>query len=327
MIWIKHGYDNPDVTEYYISIIANAYRKMNQNVQLFVDWSEISSIDKKADIVVVSYHTDAFYACMQKMRYVYWIQGIVPEETYAIRHDRLRSIMLTLIEYLSIRHAEFVFYVSDYMRIHYERKYKLQKRNYYIMPCSNDTIKETSFSQKKYESPVFCYAGGIAKWQCLDQTIQMYKSIEEHLQNAKLLLLVRDKAVAQNLAIKNGIKNYEIDFVKIEDLPERVKDVKYGFIIREDLELNRVATPTKLMTYLGNGIIPIMSECLYGLMECMDNSEYCVKVPSSNDIGPVLEFEKKNIDSNKLLCEYQKIFQMKYSSETHINALSGILPH
>lgn len=44
----------------------------------------------------------------------------------------------------------------------------------------------------------------------------------------------------------------------LSELNKEYKESHYGFILREDLIVNRVACPTKLIEYLAMGIVPIV---------------------------------------------------------------------
>ena len=217
--------------------------------------------------------------------------------------------------------------VSKRLKKHYENKYKIKINNSYIMPCNNDSIHEESFLfDKKYEEDIFCYAGGLNVWQCIDETLNLYKQIEEVNPNTKLLLLIKDHKLAKELVEKYKIKNYQFDFVPVDKLPEKLKPVKYGFIVREDVELNRVATPTKLMTYMGNGVIPILSECLEGLTENLEETKYVIKLKNPSDTESILNAMKYKVDRKEILSDYKKIYKNHYDRENHIKKMMKVLP-
>lgn len=329
MIWIKKQTINPEVTDYYLEIIGEAYTRLGEEVRYFKHWDECSA--KRNDIIVVTRYKELLKMVFQKRRYVYWVQGLLTEENFALYHSKLRVLFYNCIERTimksSLKNSRLLIMVSKRMKKHYEEKYNLMIKNCYIMPCNNDVIHEESFKEKdKYENEIFCYAGGLNVWQCIDETLSIYKQIEDSKKNTKLLLLVKDFDLAVNMLKKHDIKNYEIDFVSVDQLPQKLKDVKYGFIVREDLELNRVATPTKLMTYMGNGVIPILSDCLEGLLENLESSEYVVRLKNAQDINPIYHMMDRAIDTEKILDEYKRVYTEHYDSEMHITRMMEVLP-
>lgn len=325
MIWIKSQSDNPEVTDYYLHVIGDAYKKSGFNVGYFKNWNEIQI--NKDDYIVVSNHREALKMALTRKKYIYWVQGIIPEEDYAKFKKMWRKKTLELIEYYSINKAKFVIFVSKRMKSHYESKYGVRFNSNYVMPCNNDIFHDEGFQGKdKYRKNVFCYAGGLDVWQCFEETLQIYKDIEDRYNDVSLLLLVKDKKYAQNLIDKYNIKNCAIDFVPVEQLPRKLSTVKFGFLIRDDLELNRVATPTKLMTYIGNGVIPILSDCLEGLVENLEETEYLVTVNQKKELCNLDSFIKKDIDINKIHSQYKAIYDNHYNREKHITELSKVLP-
>lgn len=325
MIWIRKHTSNPGVTDYYLETIGEAYARRGEEVHYFIDWKEYQPA--AGDMTVISTYYEAILLILKRKKFVWWVQGIRPEESYAVHKSWLRKKVLEIAEYIAIRKTVLPIFVSETMRQHYVSKYHVEFDKYYIMPCCNDSIKQTSFhEQGKYEGNVFCYAGSLDTWQCVEEALMVYKKIEDRYNTAKLLLLVRDREYAISLLKKYGIKNYEIDFVPAIQLPEKLKKVKFGFIIRKDLALNRVATPTKLMTYMGNGIIPIVSDCLEGLLECIGDSEFVVKLPEDLNIEPIIRFIEEPIDAKDIEKDYMEVYSNFYDKEKHICKMMDVLP-
>ncbi|WP_346904265.1 hypothetical protein [Faecalicatena contorta] len=168
---------------------------------------------------------------------------------------------------------------------------------------------------------------GLNVWQCIEETLCLYKQIEERDNSSKLLMLVKNHDLAKELVKKYNIKNVEYDFVPVDKLPEKLKSVKYGFIVREDVELNRVATPTKLMTYMGNGVIPILSDCLEGLTENLVDTKYLIKLKNTQDVESILQGMKIDVDNQEIFNDYSRIYSEKYDISTHIERLCKVLPY
>lgn len=321
MFWIKFLKSNDIVTGYYLNIIKSALEKAGEKVDNSYSWEKIKI--GRDDIAVVAHSLDALKMILGRHKYFLWCQGIWPEESYLKHKSKLRLFVLSFLERLAITHASYLFFVSEQMKNFYEKKYHLSfKNNYYIMPCVNDIIHEKSFSNEKYKTNIFCYAGALSKWQCFEKTIELYKQIEDKYPSSKLMLLVRDKEQAILYLKKYKIKNYEIDFVPVSDLPKKLLSVKFGFLLRENDPVNHVATPTKLMTYLGNGVIPIYSNSLSTLNGFLSNTRYKVCYKNDNDISAIEEMMHMDIAYSEVKAEYMQIYDDNFNKEKHINELS-----
>jgi len=213
-----------------------------------------------------------------------------------------------------------VFFVSASMRAHFKKKYGISfQNNYYIMPCANESFHSEAFENPdKYKDFVFCYAGATSVWQCFEETIELYAKIEERIPSSKLLLLVKDKELALQLLNKYGVKNYDIDFVTVDQLSKRLSNVRFGFILRKPSVVNAVATPTKTVTYLSNGIIPIYSDRLEGISDIFKDCKYKIEVNEHIDIDSVIDSVKETVASKDILREYQRLYQQFYDREKHI---------
>lgn len=324
MIWIKKFYENPIVTDYYLDTISMVFSNENLEIKTIRDWKEYHP--HRDDITIVGTTLDALEPLIRKQKYILWTQGIWPEECYYNHHKKWEYYLTGIIEKVTLRKAEFVFFVSEAMKNHYEKKYHLSFLNRcYIMPCSNEIMHVNSFYEDdKYKKNIFCYAGSLNRWQCVEETLSLYKRIECRNQDAKLLMLVKDKDEALKLIKKYNIVNYEIDFVPVDELEDRLSSVKFGFIIRDDLSFNNVATPTKFSTYITNGIIPIISNCLYGISDMGKETNYVLFIDKNNDEKPILEIMNHEIDPAQVEYELTQIYQKYYDRDNHIDRVTEL---
>ena len=134
---------------------------------------------------------------------------------------------------------------------------------------------------------------------------------------------------AVNNSIPKTLVKYLVRFVADSD--EKVKDVykellkyKYGFILRRDIPLNRVSTPTKLSSYLANGVIPIYSTVIESFKEPLEDKEYAIAADVSNLdelYEQIVSFEKKRVNVESLDREYEAVFDDFYNETRYKNNL------
>ena len=324
MFWIKKEKENATVTDFYTEIIGDALKSIGEKVISAYEWDEITP--EKRDTVIVITSPNAIKAYARGLKYVYWSQGVWPEESYMRHKSIIRFKACGAIEKVALKHASFVFFVSESMKKFYEQKYHLDfTGRYYIMPCSNEVIHQDSFdTPQKYVDNIFCYAGGTSVWQCFEEMLALYKMIETQRKDARLLLLVKEKEYAEKLVSKYGIKNCEIDFVPVERLQERLRNVKFGFVIRKEDHVNYVATPTKVLTYLANGIIPIYSSSLGGIDPILSRTDYKVKYENDENITEILSLMDRQIDTSRIKSDYMKIYSDCYCRDEHIKKIAKI---
>lgn len=324
MIWILKE-RNYAVTEYYFSILKEAAEKISDDV-FFVDEIDKNKCRPSSDIVIVGTVTKAIMLFLKGYKNVIiWFQGVCPEESYMRNKSIIRKKVLEFIEKKVLKRTKLAIFVSQAMKEHYENKYKINIRNkYYIMPCFNtEMYKESFFKAEKYEKNIFTYTGGLSSWQGFDKIIACYENIEKlGIPNTKLLVLTPDKDQALEEIEKTSIKNYEVGYAKVEELPSILSDVKFGFIIREDNIVNQVATPTKISNYIANGIIPIYSECIRDFHTITSDYKYRISFDSIDFYNNIRELMTNNINSESIYNEYAELFSMYYNADFHIKSLS-----
>ena len=260
-IFVSEAETNGAVTNMYMSTIGQILKRLGYRLR-----DNPNSINKKNDYIVVDNCKLAMELWLKGYKnIIIWIQGVVPEERMMMKQARYKYYVHSFIENIMLRKSVFLFMVSKEMLNHYQNKYNIALSNKtYIMPCFNENkVDPKAFdNKKKYTQNNFLYAGSLQEWQCFDETVSIYKQIEENIQNTKLVVYTDEIDKAKQILKKYQIKNYFVDHVAPSELGQKINEAKFGFVLRKDSIVNRVATPTKLSNYLSHGIIPIYSPCL-----------------------------------------------------------------
>ncbi len=322
---------NSAVTDYYLDVVGKMFEAQGESY-CFISLDEIKKIDKK-NVLVVSGEIDFRLAYAKGFRnLVFWVQGITPEESYLKHKSKARYLVLSTLMRFGLKKCTGVIYVSNQMKSFLENKYHIDTTDRsFIMPCFNDKLEESCFFvPNKYKNNVFCYVGSLSRWQCFDKTVSFYKRIEEQIPNAELLVFTGEKEKAEQIISSSGIRNYKVGYCKPEMLKEAISNAKFGFVLREDIPVNQVATPTKISSYLSAGLIPIFSSCLVDFFEISKDLKYAI--PVSQDFLPpekLLDFCKEELKAEDVLEEYQRLFNQYYSSSHYIKEskawIKGIL--
>lgn len=325
MFWVKKEKENHTVTDTYVEVIGDALKRKGYKVKYEYEWNQITP--QKNDYALVITAPNAFRMILKRIKYVFWAQGLWPEESVMRHRSKIRYWLCGVFEKTALKNAKRVFLVSEEMMSYYEDKYKLRlKHKSYIMPCFNVEVHPDSFrNERKYSENTFCYCGGASVWQCFEEMIRLYSIIEKQDSSSKLMLFTKDVDKAKFFVNKYSVQNYEIDFVSPMELNNRLKNVKYGFVLRKDDPVNNVATPTKINTYLANGVIPIYSACLNSVDKLLQETRYKIKVNRLDDTFEIADFMNTEISVDRLQSDYMTIFDKYYNRENHILSICDFL--
>lgn len=317
---IVNGYDNSAVVSFYLDIIYNAISEEYEDVEYIQNYLDAN---KHAN-VVVSHTIEAFHLFVKGYKnIIIWQQGIGPEESFMRNRSRLRRFVFYLLEKIVFKRVNKIIFVSKAMREIYEKKFHLDlQNNSFIMPCFSASINDNAFTQRKYEKNTFAYVGSISKWQCFDETLNLFVKIKEILNDATLEIYTFQVDQAREMVNKYGLKDVRIERLSNEELLKRMESVKFGFLLREDNIVNNVATPTKLSTYLSTGVIPITTPYIFDFREVSKEMKHVIWLNDINDITPIISMCKKKINVRSVKEEYDGIFNDYYNREKYVKKLA-----
>nr|WP_305181940.1 glycosyltransferase [uncultured Schaedlerella sp.] len=159
---------------------------------------------------------------------------------------------------------DYIMAVSEELKRYLIKEYGLCGDRINVIPCAIERFdldfEKTKLSRKrarekygiKDDEQVFVYSGGTSKWQCIEESVKIFRSLcaKNSMQNCKLLLL------SGNLA---GITKYEgediiVDSLSGEEVFEILPAGDFAFLLRDDYITNKVAYPNKFLEYISAGL-------------------------------------------------------------------------
>ncbi|WP_270848413.1 glycosyltransferase family protein [Candidatus Collinsella stercoripullorum] len=321
-VWIELSTFNGVVTDDYMRAIGGAYATLGHEVEYVDDVVKMNGSNTDIYVVLLAVSACKLRA-RGKKRIVFWSQGIWPEESFMKHGSRLRLFACNAVEKMALSVSERIFVVSNAQLRHFETKYQLRlRKKSLIMACSNESFHEESFyAEGKYEKPVFVYAGSLAQYQCIDETLEAFKRAQTVTPNASLMFLTNDIERARELVARHALTNVSVDHADKDELPAILSHAKYGFVIRDDSAINRVSTPTKISTYIANGVIPIYSPTIEAFSESAHNIVR-LRYERESFAEDYREFETLHLKPIEMCNSYAEYFDEELSYD---NAASRIL--
>jgi len=232
----------------------------------------------------------------------------------------LSSIKLAQIKFrlmISKKFADYCIFVSDSLRNLYVRDHK---QNSAVIPCVADktvfyfspelraeTRSKLSFSPNDV---VLIYVGSMALWQCIDETIQL---ITDHLmakENNKAIILTPDE--------KTFLSHFSSDFrprlicqsVSLVDVNKYLNAADFAIFLRENNNINKVASPVKFAEYSLAGLPVIMTEAVvqsFNYAKEFDNLVY-------SKLGETIEVPKKSNNERRLAISRKATLQLSHDN-------------
>ena len=324
-VWVKLYGENSTVTTSYLRAIGNAYEALGRNVRYFTDGDEPAM--EKTETVVIATAIDGFKLHLRGFEHiVFWSQGVWPEESFLRHESRPRLAACDFIEKKALVWAEKVFLVSNAMLRHYEEKYSMGLAcKCLVMACSNEEVHPEAFAMEgKYSQPIFTYAGSLVAYQCIDQMLCAYAKARAVFPEARLLFFTDEVEEAERKVAAMGLEGVVVDSKPQDQLWKYVAEAKYGFVLREDSVINRVATPTKISTYLANGVIPVYGSCIEAFSETSGDI-LRLEYNEETFVDDLRELEAMNIAASDVFGQYSGYFAKYLSLANRANDIAEFL--
>ena len=179
-------------------------------------------------------------------------------------------MFMAFVEKIAFRLIDAAVCVTNQMELYYRSKYPNTKIKYIYLPiftsnvCQQADIQSLNELKLRLDMPenavVYLYSGGLQAWQNIDLMLTTTAALIKSPENWFIFLTAEGDALAAKVKDKFGYapEKILITYAKPTELRSYYELANFGFVLREDHILNRVANPTKLVEYLYFGIIPIV---------------------------------------------------------------------
>jgi len=181
------------------------------------------------------------------------VHGAVPEELSL--HGGLEECdKAEEVERYAYERADVIVTVNHAMEVHLRTKYGDTRARIVTLPIFSKSIrcgKETPLANEGGK-PTVVYAGGLQPWQNAEH---MQEVVERTCQWYSYRFFVPHP---EELAARWEFQNVTISTLAFDRMEEGYDECQYGLLFRDDIVINNVACPTKLIEYLQYGIVPVL---------------------------------------------------------------------
>ena len=244
-----------------------------------------------------------FYLIGSKKKIIYWIQGSIAEESYLKHGSLVRFCILKIFERLCLLFSDGYIYVSPYMKDTYSKSIFTKGKPYLVFPC----ISDLKFTGESKEPNSFCYLGGMSKWQNFPQIVSMMNVICEKKPGSVFRIATNDTEECLKV-ISEVASNCLRNSISVVSLSSKIEIenffffCEFGFLIRDDILVNQVASPIKLAEYLSCGVTVIITPAIRSYASILNQAG--IVISSTDDL------QKVNLISNfsEAIKMYEKYF-------------------
>lgn len=183
--------------------------------------------------------------------------GIVPEELQQEGRPWAARV-IAIAERLILRRCDTLVCVTRSMLAHFQDKHGMRVgREELVLPIlprlgDGNAAAQALYAMRDVDAVI--YAGGMQAWQNVDK---MLAAAKDQCQ-LRYTFLTGDLQRFKSRLKESGIRAYDCRSVAPEEVKGFYLTHEYGFVLRDEVLVNLVACPTKLVEYLYWGVLPIV---------------------------------------------------------------------
>lgn len=245
---------------------------------------------------------------------------------------KLNRIEMNAINMVDV--SDSVFCVSDVL-INYHRKkcHSNHINKFFLYPCNADrnmfffSKKERRKIRAQYKitnRKVITYSGGLLMpWHRVDKIFEFFQMVQNINCDYFLLILTRDLNIALEYKKKYNISDKNILILTVDNpkVYTYLSASDFGLLLRDDVPMNNVASPTKFAEYIMCGLPVIISENIGDFSEFVKENKIGVviskKIKGATKIVDKLNF----LLDNKNMLKIIKLGNKYYSKQSHMKSI------
>lgn len=216
------------------------------------------------DIVQMEGRSFRSILCNKRSKYITDFHGdSVHEycEMNKVSHSNWFAKCLLYMQMHSVATSDMCIFVSENLKKQIEKNTGVKVKKYAVVSCGVDIDRYVwaqppkTMAEKLKDRIVIGYSGGLQRWQNIGIIIDL--AMRLFTADNRIFLMIytnHDISPYQSKLDALGASNYEVLALKSEEVPAYLKLLDAGLLIRDNLVLNIVSSPTKICEYLAAGL-------------------------------------------------------------------------
>ncbi len=240
---------------------------------------------------------------LPKVKLIFEARGAGNEETAHSNVGKKKNLKANIKNAFSEKNEKYlltksdkIICVSEALKDYYINKFKMKRDVFTVFPGAADSdyfyYNETLRTQLRAElslnnkDVLVVYSGRLEmKWEIPDKIFEFFADLHKKNNNFKLLLLTPDIDLAKEFIDKFGFN--KIVYVRessFKDVNKYLNGSDVGLLLRENIVMNNVASPTKFAEYLMAGLPVIISHSIFDFAKNIDDTKFGVVVKGLDEI-------------------------------------------
>lgn len=253
---------------------------------------QLAALDRKfsIDCIYIRNFWNILAIPSKKIKVLFDLRGANQEETAFNAKDRwglklaLKNKIYSYFEREAIKRANFLqcvsFPLKKYIGEHFGRKDAevvsscFEVGRFALSRQTREKMREMLCITQ--DEIAFMFLGGMASYQEIDFMLLLWGEIAAAVPESKFIFFTSDKnhGIVKDKLLAVGVfgERFIIRSVGYDDVPKFCAAGDFGFLLRQDIVLNHVASPVKFSEYLAAGLGVITSPKVGDISGCVEDS-------------------------------------------------------
>ncbi len=268
------------------------------------------------------------------IQYIYDVRGDLESEMKSINTNKFKLKIYLFLEKMLISKSRYVSVVSSKLKKLVSKKINHNKEIFVIPSCvifenfritqneKESLKKELNISE---EDLVILYSGGLSHYQKVPEMLNLWKKIDKDLVGLKFIFLSNSDPHSLPYALSETIKSnpsLRVLSFEREKILKILSIADIAFLLRDNNEINRHASPVKFAEYISSGLGIISSPGIGDVSENIEKNKigYLISpTPEEAEYFKLLDFIKNfKIIKNSVSVNSKKLAKSNYDWNSHL---------
>ncbi|NKI26851.1 glycosyltransferase family 4 protein [Arenibacter sp. 6A1] len=244
---------------------------------------------------------------------IFWVQGLVDHEDFLSYKVKWRYWLFNMLLKIAIKCSDKLVVVTKNMFTILVNQYSCKpSKKHIVINCTS----RVNFSNAKKIEKSLCYIGGLSSWQNIDKVLSLFNELLNSSKHYSLHIATFDHVKAKELIYRyvEQDKRNRVTLVNVRtslEVEDFLSKMEYGFLIRDNILLNNVASPIKLAEYLACGVNPIISDSLVEFKDLILDYDCGIVIENENNHQAILKLLEHKTNSKNAINLYNTFFTRK----------------
>ena len=273
------------------------------------------------------YSREIYLSCMGivlktilRKKSIFRMKALFLQEREYLGENSFNLALLKKCEKLLFEKSDLILPCSDNMTEYLKEK----GRAGHVLSIPNYIVRDKFFFDQKIRERVrvdlgiddrlvFIFSGGPWKWQCLDESMRLFKLLLELDKRSYFMVLSYEKALMQE-QLKGSLDKDYFSLLSLEhdEIPPYLMAGDFGFMLRARGLISDTSSPIKFGEYIGCGLPVAIAEHLGDFPDIVQDKDFGVVIDNWEDeeglrnaAKNIMEYLKSHdLDGKKALSEW-----------------------